>query len=204
MTGVAQADVVAVLETDPTGHRLHYLAHLVAVIGPGRARVLTSERAVRSEEYSLLVEPHTRAAVVLPDADSPRALLDAAVEAALRSGARTLVLPEADPFLVPLLVLLLRRPRLDLELRLLIMRTTEVGGPERLRRATVAKPVLAALLRPFRQVRLLFLTDAFDVVTRRRGFAGACGPCPIRSTFRPGPLGPRGRTGVPPRRRAPR
>ncbi len=198
MTGVAQADVVAVLETDPTGHRLHYLAHLVAVIGPGRASVLTSERAVRSEEYSLLVEPHTRAAVVLPEADSPRALLDAAVEAALRSGARTLVLPEADPFLVPLLVLLLRRPRLDLELRLLLMRTTTVGGPERLRLATLVKPALVALLRMFRQTRMFFLTDAFGVVTRRRGYRGlvpvqdpVLRPEPVEHTrppwFPPGP-----------------
>lgn len=166
------ADGVAVLETEPVGHRLHYLAHLVGTLGPARCTVLTSERAVRSEEYALLVAPVAGATVVLPEAASPRALLDAAVDAARRSGARTLVLPEADPFLVPLVRLLLRHPRLPLELRLLLMRTTTVGGPERLRPATLVKPVLVALLGLFRQTRMFFLTDAFGVVARRRGYRG--------------------------------
>lgn len=173
MTRVVRAhDVVAVLETDPIGHRLHYLAHLVTAAGAQRCTVLTSEQTVRSEEYALFVAPHAGAAVVLPQTGSPRALLSAAIDAALRSGARTLVLPEADPFLVPLLLLLLRRPRLPLELRLLLMRTTTVGGPEPLRVATLVKPVLVALLRLFRQSRMFFLTDAFGVVARRRGYRG--------------------------------
>jgi glycosyltransferase involved in cell wall biosynthesis len=163
---------VAVLETDPTGHRLHYLAHLVGALGADRCTVLTGAAAARSEEYSLLVAPLTDATVVLPDTGSPRALLKAAVDAARRSGARTLVIAEADPFLVPLLRLLLRRPRLALELRLLLMRTTTVGGPERLRPATLVKPVLVALLRRFPQTRMFFLTDAFGVVSRRRGYGG--------------------------------
>ncbi len=173
MTGVAQAqDGVVVLETEAIGHRLHYLAHLVGAIGAARCTVLTSGSAVESEEYSLLVAPITGATVVLPEARSPRAVLDAAIDAALRSGARTLVVPEVDPFLVPLLLALLRRPRLPLELRLLLMRTTTVGGPEPLRPATLVKPVLVAVLRLFRQTRMFFLTDAFGVVTRRRGYRG--------------------------------
>jgi len=73
---------------------------------------------------------------------------------------------------VPLLRLLLRRPRLALELRLLLMRTTTIGGPEPLRPATLVKPVVVALLRRFRQTRMFFLTDAFGVVSRRRGYRG--------------------------------
>jgi glycosyltransferase involved in cell wall biosynthesis len=169
---VRATDGVAVLETDPIGHRLHYLAHIVGAIGVDRAVVLTTESTQRSEEYSLLVAPLAGATVVLPEHDSPTELLRAAVDAARRSGARTLVLPEVDPFLVPLLLLLLRHPRLPLELRLLLMRTTTVGGPEPLRPATLVKPVLVALLRLFRQTRMFFLTDAFGVVTRRRGYRG--------------------------------
>jgi glycosyltransferase involved in cell wall biosynthesis len=163
---------VAVLETDPTGHRLHYLAHLVGALGADRCTVLTSAAAARSEEYSLLVAPITDATVVLPGTGSPRELLTAAVDAARRAGARTLVITEADPFLVPLVRLLLRRPRPALELRLLLMRTTTVGGPERLRPATLVKPALVALLRRFRQTRMFFLTDAFGVVSHRRGYPG--------------------------------
>jgi glycosyltransferase involved in cell wall biosynthesis len=163
---------VAVLETDPTGHRLHYLAHVVGALGADRCTVLTSAAAARSEEYSLLVAPITDATVVLPGTGSPRELLGAAVDAAHRAGARTLVITEADPFLVPLLQLLLRRPRPALELRLLLMRTTTIGGPEPLRPATLVKPVLVALLRRFRQTRMFFLTDAFGVVSRRRGYPG--------------------------------
>jgi glycosyltransferase involved in cell wall biosynthesis len=163
---------VAVLETDPTGHRLHYLAHLVGALGADRCTVLTSAAAAGSEEYSLLVAPITGATAVLPGTGSPRELLGAAVDAAHRAGARTLVITEADPFLVPLVRLLLRRPRPALELRLLLMRTTTIGGPEPLRPATLVKPALVALLRRFRQTRMFFLTDAFGVVSRRRGYPG--------------------------------
>jgi glycosyltransferase involved in cell wall biosynthesis len=173
VTGVVRAtDGVAVLETEPIGHRLHYLAHIVGALGADRCTVLTTGSAMRSEEYSLLVAPITGATVVLPEHGSATELLHAAVDAARRSGARTLVLPEVDPFLVPLLLLLMRHPRLPLELRLLLMRTITVGGPEKLRPATLVKPVLVALLRLFRQTRMYFLTDAFGVVTRRRGYRG--------------------------------
>ena len=168
--GVARR--VAVLETEPIGHRLHYLAHIVEALGPNRCIVLTGDRAVRSEEYSLLVAPLAGSTVVLPETGSPGELLNAAVDAALASGARTLVVPEVDPFLVPLLRRLLRRPWLRLELRLLLMRTTTVGGPEPLRPATLVKPVLVALLRLFPRTRMFFLTDAFGVVGRRRGYRG--------------------------------
>jgi glycosyltransferase involved in cell wall biosynthesis len=176
---------VAVLEVDPTGHRLHYLAHIVGALGADRCTVLTGAAAVRSQEYALLVAPVAGATVVLPDTRSPRDLLGAAVDAARRAGARTLVIAEADPFLVPLLLLLLRRPRPALELRLLLMRTTTVGGPEPLRPATLVKPVLVALLRRSRRTRMFFLTDAFGVVTRRRGYGGLQ---PVRDpVLRPGP-----------------
>lgn len=163
---------VAVLETDPTGHRLHYLAHLVEALGAGRCTVLTSEQAVRSDEYRLLAASMTGPTVVLPESGSPRAVLTAAVSAARASGVCRLVVPEGDWYLLPVLLLMLRHPRLRLEIRLLLMRTTTIDGPERLRPATVVKPVLAQLLRMFRQVRVLFLTDALGVVTRRRGYAG--------------------------------
>jgi glycosyltransferase involved in cell wall biosynthesis len=88
------------------------------------------------------------------------------------AGARLLIVPDGDFYLVPLLILLLRHPRLPLEVRLLIMRTTAINGPERLRAATLVKPLLAQLVRVFRQARVMFLTDALGVVRARPGYPG--------------------------------
>lgn len=164
--------VVAVLEVEPTGHRLQYLRHLVEAAGTRRCVVLTSERAVRSEEYAAHATSINAATVVLPGTSSRRGLLAAAVSQAHAAAADRLVVPEGDLYLLPLLVLLIRHPRLALEVRLLLMRTTTIGGPEKLRPAMIVKPVLTQLLRLFGQVRVLFLTDALGVVTRRAGFAG--------------------------------
>jgi glycosyltransferase involved in cell wall biosynthesis len=161
-----------VLEPDPSGHRLDYVRHLIAA-AEGRCILLTSAEATSSEEYAAhaaLLAPST---VVLPDADDPGTLLPHAVEWARAAGARRLVLPDGDKYLVALLALLTRHPRLPLEIRLLLLRTSAIrGSPERLRPATVLKPVLTQLLRPFRQVKILFLTDALGVVARRSGYPG--------------------------------
>ncbi len=163
---------IAVLETEPLGHRLHYLAHLVGAAAPGSCTVLTTAHAMQSEDYRVVSDAIAGAAVALPDAASPAAALTSAVAVARAGGARLLVVPEGDPYLPQLLKLLLRRPRLRLGIRLLLLRTTTVGGPERLRPATVVKPVLVQLLRLFPQVQILFLTDALGVVEHRRGYAG--------------------------------
>jgi len=85
---------------------------------------------------------------------------------------------------LPLLRLLLRRPWLRLRIRLLLMRTPAVLGPEHLRLATLVKPVLVQLLRLFPQVSVLFLTDALGVVRRRPGFSGIR---PVRDPALPDP-----------------
>lgn len=177
---VSQAGPVAVLEIEPSGHRLQYLRHLVDAAGVDaagteRAVVLTTAEATRSEEYALHAAGMAARLEVLPDGLSRADTLAAAVGKAIGAGARRLVIPDGDLYLLPLLQLMLRHPRLPLEIRLLLMRTTEVGGPEPLRPATLVKPVLVQLLRPFRQVRIHFLTDALGVVTRRRGFPGVRG-----------------------------
>ena len=165
-------DIFAVLEADPSGHRLHYVRHLVEAAGPGRCVVFISGTAAHSEEYRTHADAIRASTQILGPADTPRALLKAAVSRARALGARTLILPDGDQYLLPLLPLLMREPWLRLEVRLLLMRTTTVGGPERLRLATLVKPVLVRLVRVFPRVRVLFLTDALGVVTRRRGFPG--------------------------------
>lgn len=165
-------DLVAVVEADPAGHRLHYLRHLHRAAGDGRCLVLLSAAAAGSAEYRMHAGPMASSTVVLGDVRSRADLLSAAIARAVDSGARRLVVPDGDFYLLPLLKTMIRHPRLALEIRVLVMRTTTVGGPERLRPATVVKPVLIQLLRLFPQLRILFLTDALGVVTRRRGYRG--------------------------------
>jgi glycosyltransferase involved in cell wall biosynthesis len=163
---------VAILETEPSGHRMHYVRFLVDAVGPAECVVLTSDRAAGSEEFAEHLSSAATVTVALPETDTPRVALSAAVERAVAAGVRKLIVPDGDVYLVPLLFLLLRHPRLTLEVRLLIMRTTAANGPERLRPATLVKPVLAQLVRAFRQVRIMFLTDAFGVVRARPGYPG--------------------------------
>lgn len=172
VTGDPAQGRVAILETDPFGHRLHYLAHLADALGPQRCTILTSERALCSAEYRQLADVLTGPVRLLPASASRHATLSAAAALAADSGAVRLVVPDGDRYLVPLLWLLLSGPRGTLQWRLLLMRTTTVGGPERLRPATLVKPLLVRLLRSFPQVQLLFLTDALGVVRQRRGYPG--------------------------------
>jgi hypothetical protein len=171
----ARTAKVAVLETDPGGHRLHYVRFLVEAVGPAECIVLTSEEAAGSQEFAEHLSSMGDVAVTLPGAHTPRAALSAAVSSALAVGARKLIIPDGDFYLVPLLFLLLRRPRVALEIRLLLMRTTTPNGPEPLRLATLVKPMLAQLVRSFPQVRIRFLTDAFGVVRTRAGYPGIPG-----------------------------
>ena len=163
---------VALVEIEPSGHRLQYLRHLHDAAGAGRCTVMLSAAAAGSPEYRMYAGPMADSTVVVAGDGSRRDLLAAAIDRAVRSGVRRLVVPDGDFYLPLLLRTMIRHPRLALEIRVLVMRTTEVGGPERLRPATVVKPVLIQLLRMFPQVRVLFLTDALGVVTRRRGHPG--------------------------------
>jgi len=163
---------VAILEVSPSGHRLHYVRHIVDAAGAQRSVLLTTDEAVRSEEYSVHAASMTGSTTVLLPNTSRRVILANAVTEARRVGAPRLVVPDGDHYLSALALLMLRQPFLPLDIRLLLMRTTTLGGPEPVRPATVIKPFLAQLVRLFPRVKILFLTDALGVVTRRRGFAG--------------------------------
>ncbi|MEJ2866535.1 hypothetical protein WCD74_02075 [Actinomycetospora sp. OC33-EN08] len=107
--------------------------------------------------------------VVLPA--GRREAVPAAVEAASAAGAR-LVVPDGDKNVAPLLLALLRAGRRRPPVSVLLMRTTLPGGPERATAGMVVKPPLTWLLARLPGVRMRFLTDAFGVVVRRRGFPG--------------------------------
>lgn len=183
-----RAGMVGVLETDPTGHRLQYLRHLVEAAGPDRSVVLTTERAVGSEEFAAHAAGLGVRTLLLPSHGSPRSRLAAAVTSARLAGVTRVIIPDGDQYLSALLLMLLRRPGLPIDVRLLLMRTTEVGGPEPVRLAMIIKPLLVQMLRPFSQVRVRFLTDALGVVSSRRGYPGVPGaPDPVQRAGEPGP-----------------
>ena len=100
---------------------------------------------------------------------SRREAMRVAVATARARGAR-LVVPDGDKNVAPLLLALARPGRV--EVSVLLMRTALPGGPEPATVGMALKPVLAAALARRPGVRVRFLTDAFGVVVRRRGFPG--------------------------------
>ena len=182
---------VVLTEVDPLGHRLRYLRLLHDALPPSR-RVLVLPRAVLdSPEYREHLAPAVSPADVVAVGDGPRrAVLDAALTVARDSRGR-LVVPDGDKHLGPLLAAALRARlrggRLP-PVSLLLMRTALPGGPERATAGMLAKPVLVAAAGALPEVRLRFLTDAFGVVARRRGFPGLVGVAdPIEVTDGPVP-----------------
>ncbi|MCD2187968.1 hypothetical protein [Actinomycetospora soli] len=160
---------VAVLELDPLGHRLRYVRLLlVAAAGSDARPLLLVPPAVRtSPEFAEHLADVPAEVVEVPD--ERRAAVRVAVETAAAVGAR-LVVPDGDKNVAPLLLALARtRPP---AVSVLLMRTVLPGGSERTTPGMALKPPLAWLLARLPGVRVRFLTDAFGVVVRRRGFPG--------------------------------
>ncbi|WP_286056170.1 hypothetical protein [Actinomycetospora termitidis] len=157
------------MELDPLGHRLRYVRLLMAAVEPSD-RLLLVPNAVRdSPEFAEHLADLDARVVILPD--GRRDAVAAAVDVAGEAGAH-LVIPDGDKNVAPLLVALVRAGRRRPPVSLLLMRTTLPGGPERATAGMVLKPPLAWLLARLPGVRMRFLTDAFGVVVRRRGFPG--------------------------------
>ncbi len=175
--GRSATNAVGVFEVEPTGHRLQYVRHLHDAT-PGGCVVLVPGEATRAPEFAVHLGPAATAVVPVEGDDRGR-LLAGAVAEAMRRGLQRLVIPDADHFVLPLLRLLLAG-RLTgracpIEFRLLLMRTSTPGGSEPFTPAMIVKPAAVSLIRRFRQVRVAFLTDAWGVVTVRRGFGGVRG-----------------------------
>lgn len=160
---------VAVLELDPLGHRLRYVRLLLTTVPPAD-RLLLVPAAVRdSPEFAEHLADVEAAVVVLPSAR--RDAIAAGLAAAREAGAR-LVVPDGDKNVAPLLLALARARGAHPPVSVLLMRTSLPGGPERATPGMAVEPPLAFLLARVPRVRVRFLTDAFGVVVRRRGFPG--------------------------------
>ncbi len=181
-----QQQRIAVVEMEALGHRLRYVRLLLTAVAPER-RVLCVPAAVRdSAEFGEHLADVTTDVVLLPG--SRREAMRVAVATARERGAR-LVVPDGDKNVAPLL-LALARPGPRVAVSVLLMRTTLPGGPEPATAGMAFKPALAALLARLPGVRVCFLTDAFGVVVRRRGFPGigpVRDPVSVPATREPGP-----------------
>jgi glycosyltransferase involved in cell wall biosynthesis len=160
---------VAVAEMESAGHRLRYVRLLLLAV-PAERRVLLVPAPVRdSPEFAEHLADVKADLVVLPDQRG--AAMRLAVATVVARGAQ-LVVPDGDKNVAPLLLALARARFPRVAVSLLLMRTTLPGGPEPATAGMALKPLLAAVLARLPRVRVRFLTDAFGVVVRRRGFPG--------------------------------
>ncbi len=158
---------IAVAEMESAGHRLRYVRMLLCAVPPERRVLLVPAAVHDSPEFAEHLADVVDHVELLPAAR--REAMRVAVATARARGAR-LVVPDGDKNVAPLLLALARPGRV--EVSLLLMRTALPGGPEPATAGMVLKPVLVAALARVPGVRVRFLTDAFGVVVRRRGFPG--------------------------------
>ena len=174
----------AIVELEPLGHRLRYVRLLLDAVPPTERLLLVSPPVAASAEFA---EHLAGIDPVLLGSDDHDAAIPEALAVATAHGAGDLVIPDGDKAVRPLLWTLLRgsstwaRPRRP-RITLLLMRTAVPGGPEAATVGMALKPALVAALRRLPGVRVLFLTDAFGVVTRRPGFPGVA---PVRDPVTP-------------------
>lgn len=198
-----------VLEVDPTGHRLQYVRHLLEATGADRCVVFVREWVRSGEVYATHHDSAIVYTVAVAGEDDRSRALDEAVARSPEIYLASLVIIEGHDYLLPLLHMLLRRPRQNLRFRLVPIRTPSLGGPGAITPAVLSKPVVAQL-RLFPQARIHFLADAVGVGTSRRGWGVAAVRDPVAAAGPGGPTlrppDPRGPTSTCPRgcRREPR
>ncbi|TDQ48885.1 glycosyl transferase family 1 [Actinomycetospora succinea] len=172
------------VELEPLGHRLRYVRLLLEGLPPTERLLLVSPQVAASPEFR---EHLADAEVIELGSDDHDTAIPEALVTATEHGAGHLVIPDGDKAVRPLLRTLLRgslslaRPRRP-RITLLLMRTATPGGPEAATVGMALKPALVAALRRLPAIRVLFLTDAFGVVTRRPGFPGVR---PVRDPVTP-------------------
>jgi glycosyltransferase involved in cell wall biosynthesis len=192
---VDHSRVTAIVELDPSGHRLQYVRLLLERLPVAQRVLLVSRRVADAPEFAgYLARTETEVVVLQAGGDNDHdAAVTEALATAIERGVGHLVVPDGDKAIRPLLAALVlgsltwsrpRRPRVTV----LLMRTALPGGSEPATLGMALKPPLVAVLRRLPGVRVLFLTDAFGVVTRRRGFPGVR---PVRDPVsRPAPPDP--------------
>jgi glycosyltransferase involved in cell wall biosynthesis len=184
VTGVdVMADAVsskfAILQLGYGGHRLHYIRTLVEGCDPAIVpRLLTTREALASREFQiqlgdLVGREALHVAVVGSSQEPARRLVAHALKLSAGTPSLRMIVPDADRLLVWLLLASFRYRRSQLpEMRLLIMRTPEptlrIGRENLVACAKIASSLMLQCWWP--NTLLYFLTDAFGVITARRGY----------------------------------
>lgn len=180
LIGGLDAGPVVVVEFCHAGHHLYYVKRLVSAMPEEKVCFLvTTAESALSEEFQTHLRDLERSGrlkvLIAGRADeSTWRLMRRAEHLMDRSDLQSLIIPSADKLLVPALAFLLReriRGR-STPTRMLLLRTPEIEF--RFQRSVLVallKSILALLV-PIcgRHARCFFLTDAFGVVTSRRGY----------------------------------
>jgi glycosyltransferase involved in cell wall biosynthesis len=160
---------IVIVEPDPRGHRLQYVRHLALAVGDHRWAWISSKAGMESAERQAYLGD-LRPLLVSTASGSRRMRLKNAIELARCVGARRVIVPDGDKYLMALLSLSHTWSRSSPDLSVLLMRTTWPSGMGlgawRLR----AKCLAAWATNRLPNVRLRFLTDGFGVARSRKGY----------------------------------
>jgi hypothetical protein len=163
-----QVDIV-IVEPNPLGHRLKYVRHLALAVGDRRWAWLSSKTAMESRERKVHLGD-LRPQSISTTSGSRRSILKDAINLARIVGARRVIVPDGDRYLIALLSLSHSWSRSSPDFSVLLLRTAWPSGMGvgawRLRWKCLA----AWLVNRLPNVRLRLLTDGFGVAQSRRGY----------------------------------
>jgi hypothetical protein len=160
---------IVIVEPNPSGHRLQYVRHIALAVGDHRWAWLSSKAAMGSAERKVHLGD-LRPGATFTTSGSRRRLLKDAIQLARSVGARRVIVPDGDKYLIALISLSHSWRRSIPDVSVLLMRATAPsceGAPAwRLR----VKCAAAWIANRLPGVRLCFLTDGFGVLQSRRGY----------------------------------
>lgn len=174
---------VAFIELSHTGHRLYFVKVLAEACAPeSHPLLITTSEAVTSREFEVQLGDLARRGalqveVVGSARQSLRQLVMRAIMLSTRRSVRRLVIPDADRLLVGLVWVRFRIRSGHLpELRFVVMRTPEptLRFDRKVLVAAAKIGLTAAVGWAWAHSECFFLTDAFGVVTSRKGYRRAC------------------------------
>jgi hypothetical protein len=164
----APAEIV-IVEPNPLGHRLQFVRHIALAVGDRRWVWLSSQTAMESAERKTHLgdlQPQS----ICTASGSPRMRLKNAIDLARSVGARRVIVPDGDKYVIALLSLAHTWRRSGPDLSVLLMRTAWPSGMGAAAWRLRAKCLAAWAANRLPNVQLRFLTDGFGVVQSRRGY----------------------------------
>jgi hypothetical protein len=166
---VATQVEIVIVEPNPLGHRLRYVRHLALAVGDRRWAWFSSKTAMESAERKVHLGDLRPQSISIASGSRRRILKDA-IDLARIVGARRVIVPDGDKYLIALLSLSQSWRRSSPDLSVLLLRTVSPSGLRAGAWRLRGKCVAAWLANRMPNVRLRFLTDGFGVAQFRRGY----------------------------------